>query len=122
MRRWQVPAIPESQPLAGDGAPPTLQSPGSEAGSGVATSSGAMLRSGSTAAAEQRAKNIEVHCWRLSWPLPLPIPSVILVQPRTILQLWPPAAYPAEVTVRRCTAGSSTRRWLRSCAVEWSPS
>ena len=58
----QVPAIPESQPFAGDGAPPAQQSagaPASEAGSGAAMP-GAMLRSGSTAAAEQRAKNIEV--------------------------------------------------------------
>ena len=57
----QVPAIPESQPLAGNGIAQlqTAASTGSNGGL-QAASSGTMLRTGSTAAAEQRAKNIEV--------------------------------------------------------------
>ena len=57
----QVPAIPESQPLAGNGIT-QLQSAAST-GSNIglqSASSGTMLRTGSTAAADQRAKNIEV--------------------------------------------------------------
>jgi len=57
----QVPAIPESQPLAGNGVM-QLQSAAST-GSNIglqSASSGTMLRTGSTAAADQRAKNIEV--------------------------------------------------------------